>query len=165
MSQSDYIKHKKASSILKTNSLVNDLEAVLSPSDYTQFKQYAIINSVKNTTPTYNQLLGENKHKLFNIEKNVSHCPTNFILCNQTHNRFNKKSNTQNLLFRGYKQYIPTHEFHLKSKLKRKYQHAKELDDYPELKTCEDLNKCNEFYFLRDQRSYDSDEDVVVFIG
>ena len=44
MSQSDYLRHKRLSSILKTNQELNDLDAVLSGSDYTKFKQYTIFS-------------------------------------------------------------------------------------------------------------------------
>lgn len=167
MSQSDYIQHKRASAILKTNSMPNskDLEAVLHPSDYTKFKQYTIMNTIKNEKPTKNQLLGDNNNRIFNVEKNTTECPDIFVVCNNTHTRFNKESNSKKLLFRGYKRQNPTYEFSLKKKLKTKYPNARELQDYPELKSCELLGRCNEYFFLKDQRPYDSDEEVLVFIG
>ena len=167
MSQSDYIQHKRASAILKTNSMPNskDLEAVLHPSDYTKFKQYTIMNTIKNKKSTKNQLLGENNHRIFNVEKNTTECPDIFVVCNNTHSRFNKVPNAGNVLFRGYKRQNPMYEFSLKRKLKTKYPDAPELQDYPDLKSCELLGRCNEYFFLRDQRPDDSDEDVVVFIG
>ena len=165
MSQSDYIQHKKTSSVLKTNSLPNskDLDAVLSPSEYTKFKQYTIMNTVENTKATKNLLLDTNKHRIFNMEKNVENCPNIFVVCKDTHNRFNKVSNVENVLFRGYKRQIPSYEFSLKRKLKTKYTNA--FPYYPDLKSCEVLGKCNKYFFLRDQRPYDSDEEVLVFIG
>ena len=165
MSQSDYIQHKKASSILKTNSLPDskDLEAVLSPSNYTKFKQYTIMNTIENTKATKNHLLNTNQRRIFNMEKNVENCPNIFVVCKDTHERFNKVSNVENVLFRGYKRQIPTYEFSLKRKLKTKYPTA--FAEYPDLKSCEVLGDCNKYLFLRDQRPYDSDEEVMVFIG
>ena len=163
MSQSDYLQHKKVSSILKTNTFANDLDAVLSPSDYTKFKQYTIMNTIENTKTTKNFLINKNKQLIFNMQKNVEHCPNIFVVCKDTHNRFNKELNVENTLFRGYKRQIPMYEFSLKRKLKTKYPEA--FSEYPDLKTCETLEKCNEFFFLRDQRPYDSDDDISVVVG
>ena len=165
MSQSDYIQHKKTSSILKTNSLPDseDLEAVLSPSDYTKFKQYTIMNTIENTQKTKNLLLNTNKQRIFNMEKNVENCPNIFVVCKKTHTRFNKTSNIENTLFRGYKRQIPMYEFALKRKLKTKYPEA--FSEYPDLKSCELMGKCDEYFYLRDQRPSDNDEDVMFFIG
>jgi len=157
MSQSDYIQFKKASSILKTNQVLNDLDAVLSNSDYLKYKQYSIINKVKSTSQTKNNLMNLNHVKIFNMEKNVSSCPNNFIVCNQTQNRFNKTTNKENLLFRGYKQKNPMHEFYLYKK--------KERNGYPRNKECDVMEKCNEYFFLRDQNHHDTDDELEVYIG
>ena len=163
MSQSDYLQHKKVSSILKTNTIANDLDAVLSPSDYTKFKQYTIMNTIENTKTTKNFLINKNKQLIFNMEKHVEQCPDIFVVCKDTHNRFNKELNVENTLFRGYKRQTPMYEFSLKRKLKTKYPEA--FSEYPDLTSCEMMGKCNEFFFLRDQRLYDSDDGVSVVVG
>lgn len=162
MSQSDYIKHKKLSSILKNNTIENDLDAVLSPSDYTQFKQYSLTSTIINTNPTKNQLLDDGKQRIFHMEKNIDHCPVNqFVVCNGTHTRFNRVQNHENVLFRGYKQQIPMYEFSLKRKLKTKYPTA--FAEYPDLQDCDVFGECDQYHHLRDERS--TDEVVSVFVG
>lgn len=167
MSQSDYLQHKRASAILKSESMANadDLEAVLKSSDYTKFKQYTIINTIKNAKTTQNQLLDTNKHRVFNMEKNVNNCPDIFVVCKNTDSRYNRKPNAENVLFRGYKHQIPTYEFFLKRKLKTKYSTEKELEDYQPLEHCEVFEECEKYFFLRDERPYDTDDEITVYIG
>lgn len=82
MSQSDYLKYKRISTQLKIDKLAN----VLSNQQYTDFKQYSIENTVSNTTTLFNELLIPNTNIIFNMQKNISSCPT-FPICLNTNTR------------------------------------------------------------------------------
>ena len=69
MSQSDYLKQKKMNKVVKT-----ELPQVLSTQEYTNYKQHCLVNSIKNTTPLYQQLTQEGYQKVFNMELDVSNC-------------------------------------------------------------------------------------------
>jgi hypothetical protein len=89
MSQSDYIKLKKTSMILKNN----ELPPVLTPEDYTDFVQYNLETTVTNTKKSYSRLLLPGNRDIFDMEKNVSGC-VGFILCTNTNERPNRVLNT-----------------------------------------------------------------------
>jgi hypothetical protein len=97
MSQSDYIKFKKTTMILKnasTSSLQKpELPPVLTPESYTAFTTYNLETTVTNTKNSYSQLLPTGKRKIFNMEKTVATCPS-FILCKNTNTRPNRVKNT-----------------------------------------------------------------------
>lgn len=137
MSQSDYIRQKRTTSILKSN---DPLASVLSNSEYTEFKRFAIVNTVTNTLPTNNQLLNGDV-RIYDMEMLYNCQATKFALCTGTDRRFNRKKNDDNLLFRGYKQSNSLYEFALFKKM-RKYGNA----------PCEENKVCDEFLYLRDQR-------------
>ena len=88
MSQSDYIQHKKVSTELKE---LAKYPSVLDANDYTLFKQYTIENTVMSNKLQTNQLYLPGTINLFNIEYNVSSCPTSFITCKSTNTRVNRK--------------------------------------------------------------------------
>lgn len=87
MSQSDYIKYKRTSNILKDNTL----PPILNTSSYTDFKQYSLENTI--TTPTskifHKRLIPTGKVRVFNMDKSVSQCPS-FAICKDTHLRTNR---------------------------------------------------------------------------
>jgi hypothetical protein len=88
MSQSDYIKHLKTSTVLKNQ---KELNPVLESANYTLYKEYTIANTVKNTLPLYEQLPLEGITNIFNMPlKNVANCPV-FIECINTNTRENRK--------------------------------------------------------------------------
>jgi hypothetical protein len=89
MSQSDYIKLKKTSMILKNN----ELPPVLTPEDYTDFVQYNLETTVTNTKKSYSRLLLPGNRDIFDMEKNVSGC-VGFTLCTNTNERPNRVLNT-----------------------------------------------------------------------
>lgn len=95
MSQSDYIKFKKTSLILKNNSTtnINELPSVLTNELYTAFTTYNLETTVSNTKNAYNRLLPSDRKNFLDIEKNVSNCST-FILYKNTNNRPNRVKNT-----------------------------------------------------------------------
>jgi hypothetical protein len=95
MSQSDYIKFKKISLILKNNSptAINKLPPVLTNELYTSFITYNLETSVSNTKNAYNLLLPSGRKNVWDIEKNVSNCSP-FIMCNNTNVRPNRVNNT-----------------------------------------------------------------------
>jgi hypothetical protein len=91
MSQSDYIKYKKTSTKLRIdNSSVHNKEPpVFVSSDYTDFKQYHLENTINNTSPTFNYIVQDGRHLVFGMDKMVSNCPT-FIDCMNTNLRANR---------------------------------------------------------------------------
>lgn len=91
MSQSDYIKHKKTSTKLRVdNKSINNKEPhVFDSSDYIDFKQYHLENTINNTSPTFNYIVPSGHHLVFSMDKVVSNCPT-FIDCNSTNLRPNR---------------------------------------------------------------------------
>jgi hypothetical protein len=82
MSQSDYIKYKRVATQLK----LDKLNSVLSNIQYTDFKQYSIENTIINTDTLFNELLVPNTNIIFNMQKNITSCPT-FPICINTHTR------------------------------------------------------------------------------
>jgi len=91
MSQSDYIKYKKTSTKLRIdNSSVHNKEPpVFDSSDYIDFKQYHLENTINNTSPTFNYVVQDGRHLVFGMDKVVSTCPT-FIDCSNTNLRANR---------------------------------------------------------------------------
>lgn len=87
MSQSDYITYKKSSRMLRDPT---KLAPVLSPSEYTSFKEYALETAIVNSKPTYNQLVPAGKQNVFGMERTTTNCPT-FALCTDTNARPNRK--------------------------------------------------------------------------
>jgi len=94
MSQSDYIKRKKVSQVLRTD--INTFPNVLNQKQYKQFAQYHLENTIKNKNLTPSQLLPAGKHRIFQIEKEeskIQNCPE-FKVCENTHDRPYRKLNT-----------------------------------------------------------------------
>jgi hypothetical protein len=88
MSQSDYIKYKRTSRVLKEPA---ELDPVLSPSEYMAYKDYNLENTVTNSKPTYNNLTPTGKQIVFGMERAITGCPT-FALCNDTNARPNRRA-------------------------------------------------------------------------
>lgn len=87
MSQSDYIKHKKASAVLKE---VSKLSPVLSPNDYNEYVGYALDKQVSNTKINYSKLVQSGYKRKFSMDlPHTSSCP-NFIICTDTNTRANR---------------------------------------------------------------------------
>jgi hypothetical protein len=91
MSQSDYIKYKKTSNKLAIdNKSTNNKEPpVFVSSDYIDFKQYHLENTINNTSRTFNYILPPTHKLIFNMDKVVTNCPT-FIDCSNTNFRPNR---------------------------------------------------------------------------
>lgn len=89
MSQSDQIQYKKTSSILKNQTF----SPVFSSNQYTNFKTYALENTITNTKLSYHQLKPSNKQIVFDMEKQTTNCPT-FVLCRNTNARSNRRALT-----------------------------------------------------------------------
>jgi hypothetical protein len=91
MSQSDYIKYKKTSNKLRIdNTSINNKEpAVFVSSDYTDFKQFNLENTINDTSPTFNYIVQDGRHLVFGMDKVVSSCPT-FVVCSNTNIRANR---------------------------------------------------------------------------
>lgn len=89
MSQSDYIKYLKLATELK-NQTTTDFPPVLDSQNYTLFKDYTIVNTVKNTVPLYNELKSSTNDDIFGLSlKSRTNCPS-FLLCNGTNARPNR---------------------------------------------------------------------------
>jgi hypothetical protein len=86
MSQGDYLKRKKISYKLKS---FDDSKPVLDANDYTEYKEYALQNSITNTNTIFRRLVDSNNKMIFDIEYKTNSCPS-FAICNDTNNRSNR---------------------------------------------------------------------------
>ena len=87
MSQNDYLQWKRTTTVLK---LQNEMEPVLLPNDYTEFKQYALETTIPNTKMTFHRLLSPNHRYVLEMDRVATTCPT-FIVCRNTNTRPNRK--------------------------------------------------------------------------
>jgi hypothetical protein len=94
MSQSDYIKHKRVSNEL----YISDMAAVLNSQKYTDYKQYALENTIKNTNTIFSRIVPSDKRIIFDMEMDISNCPT-FIVCNDTNTRPNRVALSETLYY------------------------------------------------------------------
>lgn len=78
MSQSDYIKYKKTSTVLKE---LKKFEPVLSNENYIHFKQYNAVNNIINTETLLNELKPNNMNIVFNMQIKTTNCPS-YSQCN-----------------------------------------------------------------------------------
>jgi hypothetical protein len=92
MSQSDYLKYKKAG--VRLPNLSEDNGTVLETGRYISFKNYNLETKVSNNKSTFNLLTPTSKQKIFGMETNSTNCPT-FALCNATNARPNRKPNDE----------------------------------------------------------------------
>lgn len=95
MSQGDYIKRKQVAQTLYSDggSVQNNQPAVFSAHDLLMYKQYQIINNDSNTILNYNLLALPGKIMVFDMERNVTNCPT-FVVCRNTNTRPNRVMRT-----------------------------------------------------------------------
>jgi len=99
MSQSDYIKYKKVTTVLIVD-MSNNLPPVLNSQDYSNYKEYVLENTVANNKIVYRRVvpstvqivsdMEKNKAQVQNIGTSLSNCPS-FLLCNNTNKRINRK--------------------------------------------------------------------------
>lgn len=149
MSQSDYIAHKKNAHILQNQT---DLESVLNSQDYTQYKQFALHNTITSTNKTYNQLRQPNKQSIYKMELAVSQCPQ-FITCSNTSARPNRVITMSDPMGkRGFKRRNGYNEYFV-------HQKANNL-----IMPCKMFRECNEYFYLRENPYIDDDEDETTFI-
>ena len=87
MSQSDYLKYKKISTALKIDG--NDKLPVFESQKYLNYKQYALENTINNSSVLYDRITPANKRVVFGMDKNATSCP-NFIICQNTQSRPNR---------------------------------------------------------------------------
>jgi hypothetical protein len=85
MSQSDYIKFKRVSTVLRKN----DQPPVMETKNYVDFKEFTLVNSIPNTKVIKNLLTLPNRQIVFDMSKMVSNCPS-FPLCENTNMRTNR---------------------------------------------------------------------------
>ena len=92
MSQSDYLKSKRISTLLRIdNEKVNGVTkqpAVFASQDLQNYKQYALTNTIVNNKPTLNRLIPKLRQRVYDMDKAVSGCPS-FIVCKDTQDRNN----------------------------------------------------------------------------
>ena len=88
MSQGDYIRVKKTKQVL-----TKKLSPVISHENYAAFQTYHLETTVNKTKHTFSRLLPASKKDIFDMEQNISGCPT-FPLCTNTNARTNRKLNT-----------------------------------------------------------------------
>ena len=93
MSQSDYLKSKRISTLLRIdNQKVNNVTkqpAVFTSQDLQNYTQYALTNTTVNTKPTLNRLTPKLRQRVYDMDKVVSGCPS-FIICKDTQQRNNR---------------------------------------------------------------------------
>jgi len=89
MSQSDYLKYKRVSTVLKIDSNFNKLPPVFSEQDYLNYKEYTLLNTIVNTKTISNDINPVGKQIIFDMVKTVGNCPR-FIDCSGTNLRSNR---------------------------------------------------------------------------
>ena len=92
MSQSDYLKSKRISNLLridnqKVNGVTNQ-PSLFTSQDLQNYKQYALTNTIVNAKPTLNRLTPKLRQRVYDMDKVVSDCPS-FIVCKDTQDRNN----------------------------------------------------------------------------
>ena len=154
MSQSDYIKHKKNAIILKRQ---NDLESILNSQDFTNYKEFELLNTIENTLPTPNQLAETNKHKIFKIEKNATNC-ARFIVCSTPGQTTNDRPNrvltmTDIMGKRGYKRRNAYQEYFINQKVNNL------------IMPCKMFAECDRYFYLRENPYIDDEDQTEIIIG
>jgi hypothetical protein len=103
MSQSDYIKYKKVSTVLSVDnrSTHNNLKPVLNSQDYADYKEHVLENTVINNKIVYRRVVPSTVQVVLDMEKkkslvqnmgtSLSNCPS-FLLCKNTNTRKNRIS-------------------------------------------------------------------------
>jgi len=91
MSQGDYIKRKQVAQTLRADGLhtPNRFPAIFSSQDLLDYQQYQIVNNDSNTKINYNLITPTGKKIVFDMERNVTNCPT-FVVCRNTNTRPNR---------------------------------------------------------------------------
>ena len=87
MSQSDYLRRKRLSYILR-NDAASD-PSVLDSGKLLSYKQYQLENEIVSTNQPTHNILPVGKQDILGMERNVSECPT-FIVCGDTASRPNR---------------------------------------------------------------------------
>ena len=95
MSQSDYIKYKKVTTVLAVD-MSNNFLPVLDSQKYSDYKEYVLENTVANSKIVYRRVVPSTTQIVLNMEKNKSAvqnmgtlttvCPS-FLLCKNTNKR------------------------------------------------------------------------------
>jgi len=103
MSQSDYIRHKRVATELKSvlgpniKTVKNSdgvtvkfqTPPVFDAEDYIEYKEYTLDNTIKNTKVCYSKLNTPGKQEIFDMTLDVSNCPV-FPECKNTNSRPNR---------------------------------------------------------------------------
>lgn len=90
MSQSDYIKHKRLSSVLKE---VNKLSPTLDSQQYTSYKEYSLENNVTSAKNVYYKFIPQGTQFVYGmVIRNAGNC-TDMVFCKGTNGRENRKMN------------------------------------------------------------------------
>ena len=108
MSQCDYLKYKRVSTILKLDSTK---PPVLESQNYVNYKQFTLENTIPNTSILYNRITPTMNRLVFNMDKPIMdpeniNCPK-FIVCAGTHARPNRVLNNRIIINNGITDDIP----------------------------------------------------------
>jgi len=93
MSQSNYIDCLRDSTILIEQ---QKLPYVLNCNNYTQYKNFSLVNNIPNTKTCFSQLSLNGNTYVFDMEKSNNNCSV-FQLCKNTNIRPNRDINTEQL--------------------------------------------------------------------
>lgn len=88
MSQSDFLKRKRVSTLLK----IDNQPKVFNHKTLLDYTQFQLENTILSTNQLYNQSIPAGKINVFSMEKNVVNCPS-FIVCSGTDARPNRVLN------------------------------------------------------------------------
>lgn len=87
MSQSDYLRRKRISNMLRID-IAED--PIYDSKKFLEFKQYQLENEITSSNINYNErIVPDGKQLIFNMERTVTNCPS-FILCTNTSQRPNR---------------------------------------------------------------------------
>jgi hypothetical protein len=106
MSENNYIFFLKDSTILIEQ---NKIPYVLTCNNYTEFKNYSLVNTIPNIKNCFSRLSLDKKTNIFNIEVNTNNC-SKIEMCNNTNNRTNRYLKSPQLpepTYRLNKIYVP----------------------------------------------------------
>ena len=93
MSQTNYINHLRDSTILRQQ---NKLPYVLNCKDYTQYKNFSLVNKIQNTKNCFSQLSLNGNTYVFDMGMSTMDC-ADFKLCKNTNIRPNRDVNSTQL--------------------------------------------------------------------
>ena len=89
MSQSDYLKYKRVSTLLKIDNNTSKQPRVFNSQDLLNYKQYSLENSITTNNININRITPAGYKHIFGMDKKTINCPQ-FKVCRQTNQRTNR---------------------------------------------------------------------------